>query len=256
MPTFESDGLNINYVVEGTGPTIVLVHGFASSLDANWRATGVIDALVAAGRQVVALDCRGHGASDKPHEPSAYSGTKIADDVIELMDYLEIRVADVMGYSMGGGIAASLLARHPQRFRTVIFGGVGDAVLAGGRGPAGSAAIAAALEADDPKAFADPVARSFRVFAERSGGDLLALAAIQRSERGGYDPEVLKKAICPVMVIVGENDTLIGSADKLAATIPGTWYVKVPGDHITAFNAPNYRNEVVAFLHRASPIHS
>jgi len=254
MPTFKSNGFEIHYVVEGSGPSIVLVHGFASSLKGNWRATGVIDALIASGRQVIALDCRGHGESEKPHDPDDYSGTKMPDDVSGLMDYLEISSADLMGYSMGGGIAASLLVRHPNRFRTVILGGVGDAVLSGGRGRAGSDAIAKGLEAPDAGSVTDAVARSFRVFAESSGNDLLALAAIQRSTRGGFDPARLGVAICPVMVIVGEQDTLIGSADTLAATIPGAWYVKVPGDHITALNGPVYRNEVVAFLERASPV--
>ncbi len=254
MPTFEIDNLQLHYVVEGNGPPIVLVHGFASSIEGNWRATGVIDALTAAGRKVIAIDCRGHGLSSKPHDPDAYGGTKMADDVVELMDYLEVAEADLMGYSMGAGIAASLLVRFPRRFRTVILGGVGDGLLTGGRGPAGSEAIAQALEAGDPKAVADPTARSFRTFAERSGNDLLALAAIQRSTRGGYDAAKLSQPVCAVMVIVGEKDTLVGSADTLAATIPGARYVKVPGDHITAFNDPAYRNAVVAFLKEASPI--
>jgi pimeloyl-ACP methyl ester carboxylesterase len=254
MPTFELGGQEIHYEVEGSGPPIVLVHGFASSLEGNWRATGVIDALVAAGRQVIALDCLGHGESSKPHDPQSYSGTEMADEVIELLDYLEIPFVDIMGYSMGGGIAASLLTRFPQRFRTVILGGVGDSLLTGERGRAGSEAIAQALEAEDGKSITDPVARAFRDFAERGGNDLRALAAIQRSDREGFDLAKLREAICPVMLIVGEKDTLVGSADQLVATIPGARYVKVPGDHITAFNDPAYRNEVVAFLKRASPL--
>lgn len=255
MPTFEVETIELNYIEEGSGPPIVLVHGFASSIEGNWRATGVIDALTSAGRRVIALDCRGHGRSAKPHDPAAYSGTQMADDVLELMDYLEIAEADVMGYSMGAGIAASLLTRFPRRFRTVILGGQGDGLLAGGgRGPAGSEAIAKALEAADPGTISDPTASAFRTFAERSHNDLLALAAMQRTTRGGWDPANLATPECAVMVIVGENDTLIGSADRLAATIPGARYVKVPGDHITALDGPAYRDAVVAFLKEASPI--
>ncbi|MCL4241634.1 MAG: alpha/beta fold hydrolase, partial [Dehalococcoidia bacterium] len=77
MPEFSSDGVSINYIDEGQGPPIVLVHGFASSLHGNWRATGIADALVTSGRRVVALDCRGHGRSGKPHDPEAYGGTKM-----------------------------------------------------------------------------------------------------------------------------------------------------------------------------------
>src|SRR5437773_12345851 len=127
MPFFDSSGVQINYITEGEGPPIVLVHGFASSLQGNWRATGVIGALTNAGRRVVALDCRGHGHSEKPHDPAAYEGTSMSDDVIALMDHLQIQQADLIGYSMGGFIAASLLTRQPERFHTVILSGVGDA---------------------------------------------------------------------------------------------------------------------------------
>lgn len=255
MPKFESNAVEINYIVEGSGPPIVLVHGFASNIDGNWRATGVIEALVEAGRQVVALDCRGHGDSGKPHEPDRYEGTTMAGDVLDLLDYLEIPIADFMGYSMGGGIVASLLVNHPHRFRTAVLGGVGDRLLDGTRAGSGEA-IAAALEAPDAASVSDPVAKAFRAFAENSKNDLLALAAYHRAERGGFDPAKLSIATCPVMLIVGEQDTLIGSADKLAATIPGTWYKKVPGDHLTALEGTAYPNEVVAFLKRASPIHA
>jgi pimeloyl-ACP methyl ester carboxylesterase len=80
MSSFDSSGVEINYVVEGGGAPVVLVHGFASSLQGNWKDTGVIPALVAAGRQAVALDCRGHGRSGKPHDPTAYAGTAMAGD--------------------------------------------------------------------------------------------------------------------------------------------------------------------------------
>lgn len=255
MPTFDSSGVEINYAVEGSGPTVVLVHGFASSLQGNWRAPGIIDALVGAGRQVVALDCRGHGRSGKPHDPASYGGTQMADDVIALMDHLDIGVADLMGYSMGGFLSASLLLRHPERFRSVIISGVGDGLVTSAMlSRERTEAIASALESDDGGASANASARAFRVFAERSGNDLAALAAMQRSSRGGFDPRKLGQATLPVMVLVGEGDTLVGSADKLAATIPGAKYVKVPGDHLTAVGQPAFRQALLAFLAERSPV--
>jgi pimeloyl-ACP methyl ester carboxylesterase len=249
MSTFESNGVSINYIVEGEGPPIVLVHGFASSLEGNWQRTGVIDALVNDGRRVIALDVRGHGKSGTPHDPAAYGGTKMADDVIALMDHLHIPQADLMGYSMGGGIATSLLVRFPERFRKVILSGIGDGTLSGGPARSRSEAIAQALEAPAGTRIEDPTARGFRVFAERSGNDLGALAAMQRSTRGGgYDPAKLAETKNHVMVLVGEGDTLVGSADRLAATIPGAKYVKVPGDHLTAFDGDAFREAVIDFL--------
>lgn len=253
MPTIDSNGVPINYIQEGSGPDIVLVHGFASSLQGNWRASGVVDALVASGRRVTALDCRGHGRSGTPHDPTAYSGTAMSDDVINLMDELGIAKTDLMGYSMGSGISAHLVTTHPERFRAVIFGGMGDALLSGGRPREGTNAIAEALEAKDSSQISDATAKGFRVFAKSTGGDLLALAAVMRSGRQGADPEKLRKITNPVMVIVGEGDTLIVSADKLAAALPGCTYVKVPGDHTTAVT-PIFSAAVVDFLAKASPV--
>lgn len=252
MPTFDSNGVSINYIQEGAGPDIVLVHGFASSLQGNWRSTGVVDALVASGRRVTALDCRGHGRSATSHDPAAYGGTKMADDVINLMDHLGIAKTDLMGYSMGAGISAQLVTRSPERFRAVIFGGMGDALLSGGRPREGTNAIAEALEAKDSSQITDATAKGFRVFAKSTGADLLALAAVMRSERGGTVPAKLREVTNPVMVIVGAGDTLIVSADRLAAELPGCTYVKVPGDHTTAVT-PAYSSAVVDFLAKASP---
>ncbi len=253
MPTLDIDGVAINYVDEGTGPAIVLVHGFASSLQGNWRAPGIFDALVASGRRVVALDCRGHGQSGKPHDPAAYGQARMADDVIALMDHLGMDRADLMGYSMGGFISASLLANHPERWRSVILAGIGDTVLSGAFPRDRSEAIARALEGGEVEGPLAETARGFRAFAQATGNDLLALAATQRAPRGGFDASKLAGARVPVMVLVGEGDTLIGPSDRLAATIPGARHVKVPGDHLTAVVQPEFKRAIVDFLAERSP---
>ena len=251
MPEFSSDGVSINYIDEGQGPPIVQVHGFASSLHGNWRATGIADALVKSGRRVVALDCRGHGRSGKPHDPEAYGGTKMADDVLALMDHLGIRQADLMGYSMGGGISASLLVRHPERFKTVILAGIGDAMLS--RGPRRSG-LAEGMEAKDASEVQDATARGFRQFAEQSGNDLGALAAMQRSARAPLDASKLGDVRLPVLVLIGAGDTLAGPAGELAAAIPGARHMVVPGDHLSVFQKPDYTAAVVSFLEEVSPV--
>ena len=254
MPTLDSSGVPIHYIDEGSGPAIVLVHGFASSIAGNWRAPGIIDALLGAGRRVVALDCRGHGESGKPHEPDAYNGTQMADDVIALMDQVGLDVADLMGYSMGGALSAALLVRRPERFRSVVLAGIGDAIVNGGLlNPARTGALAEAMEAKPGETHRDATAAGFRIFAERTGNDLGALGAMQRSRRAGFDATKLADVSIPVMVLLGEGDTLVGSADKLAAAIPGAKLVKVPGDHLTAVVQPALKAAVLAFLATASP---
>ena len=176
------------------------------------------------------------------------------DDVLALMDHLHIDVADLMGYSMGGWLSATLLVRHPERFRSVIISGMGDAIVNGVLlSEARTSGIAETMEAKDGGASVSPAAREFRVFAERSGNDLGALAAMQRSRRGGFDPKKLADVTLPVMVLIGEGDTLVGSADQLTAAIPGAKLVKVPGDHLSAVGAP-MKAAVLGFLAAASPV--
>jgi pimeloyl-ACP methyl ester carboxylesterase len=253
MPDIDSGGVRIHYEVEGDGPPVVLIHGFAASIELNWRAPGVIDAITKSGRKVVALDCRGHGKSEKPHDPEAYSGTKMADDAIAVMDHLGIENADLCGYSMGGFLSASLLTRHPERFNSVILSGVGDMLVTGTMPRERTEAIARALESIEG-AKDNEVGRQFRLFAEASGNDLGALAAMQRSDRRRFEASKLDEVSLPVMVLVGEGDTLIASADKLAAAIPAAKYVKVPGDHLTAVGMKEFRQAIVDFLAAVSPV--
>src|SRR5262249_21668410 len=109
-----SDKVKIHYMTQGKGTPVVLVHGFSATAEGNWFTNGVAAAL-AKKHQVIAIDCRGHGKSDKPYDPAIY-GDRMWTDVIELMDHLQIKRAHVHGYSMGGMIVAQLLAHHPDRF--------------------------------------------------------------------------------------------------------------------------------------------
>ena len=108
MPFFDSAGIKIHYSDVGAGEAIVLVHGFASTVEHNWGGTGWIAALSEKYR-VIAVDVRGHGLSDKPHEPGSYRYASMGADVTRLMDHLGIERALLMGYSMGASIAIELM---------------------------------------------------------------------------------------------------------------------------------------------------
>ena len=116
MAYFDSDGVQIYFEEHGKGEPVVLVHGFASRAEHNWGAMNWFTTL-AAHYRVVALDCRGHGKSGKPHDPAAYGGETMGDDVIRLMDHLGIKRTLIMGYSMGARIVTGLLMMHPERLR-------------------------------------------------------------------------------------------------------------------------------------------
>ena len=82
-------------------PPVVLHHGFVANADANWVATGVVEALTTAGRKVIAPDARGHGRSEKPHDPARYGEDRMARDLAVLLDTVDVPQIDLVGYSMG-----------------------------------------------------------------------------------------------------------------------------------------------------------
>ena len=120
--SFNSDGVQIHYTVQGKGAAVVLIHGFAGSM-LEWKACGIGN-LLSHDYKVIALDARGHGASDKPEGVDQY-GTKMIDDVVRLLDHLNIDKAHVAGYSMGGLIVFKMAAMRPERMNSGIIVDVG-----------------------------------------------------------------------------------------------------------------------------------
>jgi len=252
METFASfDGVKIAYTVAGAGPDALLMHGFASNAQNNWFGPGVADKIIASGRRVIAYDARGHGVSDKPHDPSAYDNDAMVRDAQALLDHLGVERIDVLGYSMGA-IQASRLVPQEPRARSLVLGGIGGRMRRG-RSDASRQATADALEAPPGEAAGDATARDFRTFAERVGNDLRALAAMQRIARQGK-PGMIDQIAVPTLVIAGERDDLAGSPDELAARIPGAVAKTIPGNHLSAVSKPEFAAEIVAFLARVSPV--
>jgi pimeloyl-ACP methyl ester carboxylesterase len=106
--------------------------------------------------------------------------------------------------------------------------------------------IAAGLLADDARSITHPAARAFRRFADRTGADRRALAAIQQSRRmRGVSVENIA---VPTLVIVGDGDTLAGDPQELANKIPGAIAKLIKGDHLTAVFDPAFRNSIVDFF--------
>jgi pimeloyl-ACP methyl ester carboxylesterase len=246
--TFDSDGVEIAFIDEGdpAGAPILLIHGFASNIAANWVDPGWVKLLTGAGYRVVASDNRGHGRSAKLYATEAYGAPLMAEDARRLLDHLGIERADVMGYSMGARIAAFLALAHPARVRSLVFGGLGLNMV---RGVAGTGPVARALEASSIDEVTNPTARTFRAFAEQTGSDLKALAACIRSSRAPITPEDVGALRCPVLVVVGEQDVIGGSAEALAALIPGARGVTIAGrDHMKTVGDRAYKEAVLAFL--------
>jgi pimeloyl-ACP methyl ester carboxylesterase len=253
---FDSAGIKIHYTVEGKGEPVILVHGFSASILMNWGAPGVIKAL-ADQYQVIALDNRGHGQSDKPHAPSAY-GPEMANDVVRLMDHLGLRKAHIVGYSMGGFITNYLLANHPERFVTATLGGAGwqdpgDAApleelaksLEEGKG------IGPLVVALTPKGQPPPTEQAIEaantIF--MAGNDPLALAAAARGLSLSVSESQLRGNKVPVLALIGELDPLKAGVDRMDGVVPGLQVVVIPrATHISAFAQPLFISSLKSFL--------
>jgi pimeloyl-ACP methyl ester carboxylesterase len=246
MQSFDSDGVRISYLDEGEGEPILLIHGFASNVAANWIDPQWVRTLRQAGRRVIALDNRGHGESDKLYEPERYGAPEMAEDARRLLDHLGIERADVLGYSMGARIAAFLAFAHPERVRSVIFGGLGINMV---RGMIGSGPLAKALEAPRLEDVTNDTARSFRIFAEQTKSDLKALAACMRGPREKVPREKLGEITVPVLVAVGSKDVIGGSGAALAELIPSAQFLEITGrDHMKAVGDSRFKQGVLNFL--------
>jgi pimeloyl-ACP methyl ester carboxylesterase len=248
VPRFRHDDVEIAFLDEGEGEPVVLVHGFASNAAVNWVQPGWLKFLKDAGRRVIALDNRGHGASTKLYDPAAYHSAVMAGDVAALLDRLDLARADVMGYSMGARITAFFALTHPRRLRSAIFGGLGGGLIHGVGAPDD---VAEALEAPALAAVSDPRGRMFRAFAEQTKSDLRALAACMRGSSQTLTGAEIAAIRVPTLVALGSKDVVGGSAAELARLLPAGEALEIPGrDHMTAVGDKVFKQGVLSFLAR------
>jgi pimeloyl-ACP methyl ester carboxylesterase len=246
MPTFSNGEVEIAYLDEGAGEPIVLVHGFASNAYTNWVQPGWVSTLMRDGRRVIALDNRGHGQSTKLYDPAGYHTDLMAGDVAALITHLGLERADVMGYSLGGRISAVVAARHPERVRALILGGVGIKLVevAGLHHD-----VARSLELPSIDDVTDPQGKAFRLFAEQTKSDLRALAACLRGSRQVLLPEELAAVQAPVLVAAGTKDDIAGSPAGLAALFPHGVALDIPDrNHMVAVGDRVFKAGALEFL--------
>jgi pimeloyl-ACP methyl ester carboxylesterase len=245
MPFIRRQGIRIRYEVEGNGPPLVLHHGFSSNLEV-WLAAGYAKTLKI-DYQLILIDARGHGGSDKPHDPDSYRVEQFAGDVVALLDELEIPKAHYWGYSMGAVIGFEIARCAPSRFCSLTLGG---------HTPYGPRTEA---EKQFVELFVDHVAVALELgmeaylrFLEAASGpippiarkrllenDPRALSAVTMAfhEWQGIG-DILEKIKLPCLIYAGEADPLYPGAREGAAHIPTAKFVSLPGlDHFGALFA-------------------
>src|ERR1700722_9742480 len=154
-------------------PPVVLHHGFVVDANANWVAPGIVDALLGAGRRVLAPDARGHGQSGKPHDRDSYGEQRMARDLGVLLDISGEPQIDLVGYSMGA-IVSLIFASEDRRVRRLVVGGVGSGGIGCGgvdRRAIPNDTIIEALSFEDASTLRASGATSFRVLADALGAD-------------------------------------------------------------------------------------
>jgi len=259
---FNSNGVRIRYIDQGSGPPIVLIHGNGGSLD-GWTSTGTVEDL-ARDYRVIAFDARGHGKSDKPHDPKAYGG-EMRLDVIRLLDHLGIQRAHIIGYSMGGSMTAALLTTHPSRFLTAVVAG------AAGRFRPWTAEDDKLTEQEASEKETECVSRtqlyrlspvngpkpsdeqikqlSVQCMANQDN-DRFAQAALTRSRKGTVlTPSAVAAVKVPTLGVVGSLDGYLSDFKALKQLRPDLELIVIEGaTHATARRHPQFIGSVRAFL--------
>ena len=213
-------------------PTVVAVHGFASSAIANWHVTGWTRELTRAGLHVIALDQRGHGASDKPHHPGDYSMALLVSDLLEVVDTYLIDGFALLGYSLGARVGWHAALELPERLTRAVLGGIpdGDPLTR--------------FEVDEARAFISGGARSgdrltmsyLDMAAGMPGNDLVALVSLVEGMRGGAQPDPQHPPRQPALFATGSDDPIVDASRRLAAATPRGEFLEIP--HRNHFNAP------------------
>lgn len=254
---FDSKGVKIRYISVGAGEPIILIHGWAADVE-MWESQ-IQD--LSRNYWVIALDCRGHGKSAKPIDPSQY-GMEMVNDVVRLMDHLKIAKAHVVGYSMGGSITMKMLTTNPERLLTAVSGGSqgfrpGDvdtpetplikSLLSG-------MSLTEAQIANAPPNFPKPTSEQRKQMEEMNANqNPKALAAV----RLGYsqlivDYTLLGRNVVPTLVIYGGNDNP-SRFDELKKILADGEFKEIPGaSHMAATDRPEFLQDVRDFLGRHS----
>ncbi|MGA8633650.1 MAG: alpha/beta fold hydrolase [Candidatus Dormiibacterota bacterium] len=239
------DGAELACRETGSGRPLILLHGFMGA-GSNWLEQGKVDALVEQGYRVVLPDLRGHGESAQPHDRASYPPDVLADDGLALVEHLGLGDGeyDIGGYSLGARIVVRMLARGAKPRRAIVAG-QGLAKVSGPQGGGTSRRLLIALidgaeiEPDSPDArMADWISKH--------GADPRALLYVSESLVPTPD-DALRKITIPTLVAIGDQDER-ADADQLAALLPDARFIRVPGDHESAFTSPALVAAIAAFL--------
>jgi pimeloyl-ACP methyl ester carboxylesterase len=240
----ERDGVKIFYEARGVGPSVLLSHGY-SATSSMWRRQ--VEAF-SDSWQVIVWDMRGHGRSDSPDDPAAYSEESTVADMAALLDEVEAEVAVVGGLSLGGYMSLAFCREHPERVSALMLFDTGpgyrkDEARAGWNEMAERRARK--LETDGLGALGGGA--EVREAQHGSADGLAKAARGMLAQRDSRVIDSLPSIAVPTLVLVGADDSaFLVPSSYMASKIPGASAVTIPGaGHAANLDQPEAFNDAV-----------
>lgn len=243
MAKLDRDGINLYYEVHGAGPVILLTHGYSATSE-MWR--GQIGPL-SRRHKLVIWDMRGHGRSDYPEDPAAYSETATIEDMAALLDAVGVRQAIIGGLSLGGYMSLAFHRRYPERVRALLIVDTGPGFRKDEAREAWNQRALETARSFETEGLSRLKSRSKEAATSthRNAEGLARAARGMLTQRDAAVIDSLPGIKVPSLVIVGAEDKpFLAAADYMAAKIPGAEKIVVPAaghavnlDQPEAFNA-------------------
>jgi pimeloyl-ACP methyl ester carboxylesterase len=249
MPNIDRAGVKIHYEVHGSGPPLILTHGYSSTSE-MWR--GQIEAL-SKHHKLVLWDMRGHGQSDYPLDPNAYSETLTVADIAALLDEIGAESAIVGGLSLGGYMSLAFYRAHPERVRALLIIDTGPGFKKDDAREVWNKRALDTAERFEREGLAvlQSASRERSMVSHRDASGLARAARGMLTQRDARVIEVLPEIKVPSLIVVGADYApFLAASDYMAAKIPGAKKVVIPSaGHAVNIDQPRaFIDAVLPFL--------
>ena len=267
----ESNGVKIRYITKGSGTPVVLIHGMTMNIESCWSAPiegGNLIERLSKNHLVVALDCRGHGKSDKPHDSSQY-GQLMVRDVVNLLNHLNISKAHVVGFSMGSIIAGNLQLNYPDRVISTVLGGAMVATkkrneemgivsamkntesdITNGKGMY-SMIMWLDLPINNKPPISDQQALGIGRFLMQGNDSIAIISVLKAFDQFNVKEKKLKKNKIPTLIIIGTQDHSIIDARQNIKLFKNGRLKEISGkEHAGILSSKEYYNAVEEFINQ------
>jgi pimeloyl-ACP methyl ester carboxylesterase len=251
MPRFKQKNVSISYEVYGTGKPVILLHGAIVDFNYNYVQTGWIKTLTKNGFQVIGIDFRGYGESDKSDDSTFYGTTNFSNDVINLINHLKLENVCLVGYSMGTVIALDLLNKHPEYFSKAVLIATGDGLIGIPPFILGNilSGLAKVFSYDSFPNHLPSHISTYWSFLNEVGLDRKSMIAFSLANYPHLTAEKTTEIDIPILIISGEKDLVLGQGQKVAETLPKGQYLEIKGaNHFTLATDKETHISAVEFL--------